>query len=552
MPYGDLSPDYDPWEAAAAQLRARYPTREPDPATAAASSMPAGAMWGGLAGGMARLPEQAVQSAGSLQYGGSYDPGPILSAAMLPMGATWGGAPAGAFGAGPVRRPIPGELAPSPLARSILERTQREGGSSTNILTGEPPSSGLMVGMYSNVDPRNLVLPRGQALTAADVEAFLTRNRAALEKEGRYFGTWAPEHGTFLDVSQRFDPEKLRTATKFGERTAQEKGYNVGTGQEFPIGNWYDFIRGPEYQQRLIEMAGRGNEYLRQFPAAEWWDMYGSPFERVYGKENLPYVAGYTASTAPVTAPRPNLQQMSEYMRRQLAGEPIIQPDWRAPEGMMTAKPGGLMPMESSRIANLERTSRGELTALSKAKVREEAAAMTGDPNAVVIDRHQVRLGEAPERGIFAAAEEGTISADPTKKLGGLSDYDVQANVIRDVARQQKRDPRDFSADAWTGIRETIKNTGELYGQKHKGSAITGESKSYADQFEDLLGDKAKHLGITQEALERRLRAGDVNLMSWLMVTTPAVYQAYQLWRAGSGGSAQPSSAKSPRAGGGA
>src|SRR5262245_18300517 len=31
----------------------------------------------------------------------------------------------------------------------------------------------------------------------------------------------------------------------------------------------------------------------------------------------------------------------------------------------------------------------------------------------------------------------------------------------------------------WTGIRETIQKTDELYGMKYRGSAIPGESKSY-------------------------------------------------------------------------
>jgi hypothetical protein len=152
-----------------------------------------------------------------------------------------------------------------------------------------------MMGIYRNDDPRNLVLPAGQPLSLLDLENFARRNQGALLKPNRYLGTWAPEHGTYLDVSQRFDPDAIRTATKFGERTAQEKGYNVGTGQEFPVGNWMNFIQGPEYRQRLREVAEQGHEYMRKYPSAEWWDMYGSPFERVYGRENLPWVAGYTA-----------------------------------------------------------------------------------------------------------------------------------------------------------------------------------------------------------------------------------------------------------------
>jgi hypothetical protein len=438
------------------------------------------------------------------------------------------------------------------LANEILFSTER-GGATVQPFTGAQPTSGLMVGKYPNVevpaDPRDLYLRNlvlsGRPLTTSDLQAFVERNRPELTAANRYLGTWSdPETmKTYLDVAQRFDPEAIRTATKFGERTGQLAGYNIGTQQPFPVGNWPEFIQGPEYHQRLREMAGIGREYLSQFPAKEWWDMYGGPFERVYGQQNLPYVAGYTASTAPTLAPRPNLQQMSEYMRRQLAGEPIIQPEWRTPAGGMTYSPGKLMPMEQSRALNLERTSRGALGELSRAKVREEAAAMTGDPNAVVIDRHHIRLSEAPERGIYASTEDGTIHSVPLKEAA--NDYDRLQAEIMNEAYDAKRHPRDFSADVWTGIRETIKRNSELYGTKYRGEAIAGESKSYADHFEDLLADKAKHMGISQARLEQGLRGGDLNLMSYVLATTPAAAAAYQQWRA----SPQPSDGSTPYSG---
>jgi hypothetical protein len=58
---------------------------------------------GNLAQSLYTLPERATQSAGSLQYGGSYDPGPALESAGLVMGGTSFGAPSGAIGAGPIR-----------------------------------------------------------------------------------------------------------------------------------------------------------------------------------------------------------------------------------------------------------------------------------------------------------------------------------------------------------------------------------------------------------------------------------------------------------------
>lgn len=234
-------------------------------------------------------------------------------------------------------------------------------------------------------------------------------------------------------------------------------------------------------------------------------------------------------------------------MRRQIRGEPIVQPDWRVPEGMMTRQPGGQIGMEESRVPNLMRAQAGDLNALQRAKVREEGLALTGDPNAVVLDRHQARLSEAPARGIFANAQEGVVSSAPKK---GPTDYDLLKNEFTIAARNADRTPRDFSADVWTGIRETIKNTSELYGTKYRGASVTGESKSYADHFEDLIRDKAQHLGITPAEMEKRLKGGDANLLSWLAATTPAVYEAYRQWQAPQSG-ASSSDRNSPSSPGG-
>jgi hypothetical protein len=122
-----------------------------------------------------------------------------------------------------------------------------------------------------------------------------------------------------------------------------------------------------------------------------------------------------------------------------------------------------------------------------------------------------------------------------------MSDYDFQQAQIMDEARRWGRYPRDFSADAWAGIRETIKNTGELYGTPFKGSAVGG-GKGYADQFSDALAAGAKHLGMDQDKLEHELRSGNTNLLSYVLATTPAAAAAYSTWRGNLGGNAPTSS----------
>jgi hypothetical protein len=384
-----------------------------------------------------------------------------------------------------------------------------------------------MMGIYRNEDPRTFVTDK--PLSLVDLENFARTNQTPLAATERYLGTWRdPDTGkTYLDVSQRFSPDEIRQATKFGERTGQIAGWNVGAKQSFPVGNWQQFIQTPEFHDRMRAMEAVGQQYLSQHPTREWWT--NEPFVRVYGEQNMPVSAGYTAATAPNAAPRENLQTASEYMRRHIRGEPIIQPDWRVPEGAMTRTPGALIGMEASRIPNLQKAQRGDLAAMQRDKVREEAMALTGDPNAVVLDRHQARLSEDPSRGIFSNAQEGVVSSAPKK---GPTDYQLLKNEFVKAAQTAGRDPRDFSADVWTGIRETIKNTSQLYGTKYRGSAIAGESKSYADHFDDLISDKAKHLGISVGEMEKRLRNGDANLLSWLAATTPAVYAAYRQWQA--------------------
>jgi hypothetical protein len=209
---------------------------------------------------------------------------------------------------------------------------------------------------------------------------------------------------------------------------------------------------------------------------------------------------------------------MSEYMRRHIKDEPIIQPEWRVPAGEMTRKEGVRIGMEQSRAANLQKSAAGDLDALRLDKVREEAKALMGDPGAVVLDRHWARLAEDPSQGVFTASKEGLITAG--------KDYAVLKDAITESAKAAGMAPRDYSAHVWTGIREHIKNNGDLYGQRFRGSAITGDSKSYADHFEHLIADKANHLGITVAEMEARLRRGDATLMSALLAT-PLIASIY-------------------------
>jgi len=421
----------------------------------------------------------------------------------------------------PIKKAIKKKLLgvfPTTSAARIVSKTNKDKGYSVNLPTGKIPTEGLSVGRYANTDKRNMVLDKG-AFNQRMAEQQAQNNASALKRPDSLYGTWQnpDDEKTYLDVSRLFPGKDIRVATKFGERTGQLAGYDLGKGETFPIGNWNDFLQSPEFTDRLAQMEGEGREYLKQFPTKEWWDMHGGPFEEVYGAKNLPNLAGYIGSTAPGSAPRPNLQTASEYMRRHIMGEDIVQPNWRTPEGLMSRNPGVMIGMEKGRAANLLKSQRGALSELQRDKVREEAQALMGDPDAFVGDRHWVRLSEKPSAGIFAGTQEGAIGkGDSYQRLKG-----AVKRFAGESPLAVRRPVRDVSADIWTGVRERIKKTSDLFGQKYQGSAIQGDSKSYADQFVDLIGEKAKHLGISRSAMEKLMGAGKATLLSAPIAASP-------------------------------
>lgn len=518
-------------EAAASRQRANYAFAQSQDRSRAPLNLLASNFVPGLIK-MASRPGEIAQSTEPITSAEMVGPATDIALSMVGSGSPF--AQTGAVGIAGGKPGAPGSilgLHPTTTPARIRGVTLKEGGYSVNLPSGELPTEGLMVGRYKNTDPRNVVVAQEQ-FKPAIIKDMAAKNAAELAKEERYLGTWLnPEDAkVYLDVSQRFPADKIRVATKAGERTGQLAGFNIGTRESFPIGNWREFVSSPEYRDRLFTMEKEGRQYLEGQPTKEWWDMHGTPFERVYGEENLPRVAGFSASTAPITNPRDNMRQMTEYMRRYLTGEPIIQPGWRAGPGNVWLSEGRKMPLEQSRIANLEKSARGALDELQLAKVSREARAMTGDPDVAVIDRHQVRLTEDPSRGIYAGPEEGVIKGTTPKK--GVGDYDFVEQSMRGAAQMRGRDLRDFSADVWTGIRERIKQTGELFGTKYKSSAIAGESKSYADHLQDLIVEKAARMGISTEKLDHMLRTGNANLLSQMLAASPVLWGAYKAWEA--------------------
>lgn len=393
---------------------------------------------------------------------------------------------------------------------SEIYKKTMAGGYSVNIPTGNIPNEGLMMGIYKNTDPRNKVLNK---LTKKDIEQQYLTNKKALDQFDNYFGTWLePEtNKTYLDVSKRFEPNDIRKAVKFGERTNQIAGYNVGKGETFPVGNWSDFIRSPEYNQRLAELNQSGVEYLKQHPTVNWWDLRGTPLEDLYGKENIPNLAGYLAATSPVSDVPRNARIASEYMRRQIAGEPVIQPNFKMPENAVFETVGNMMPMETGRAKNLLAASQGRIDDLQKEKVRNMGKALMGDPNAMVFDRHWANLSEKPSANIFTGVEKGVF---PSGKQ-----YADLEKIVANQAKQFNMTPRDFSANVWTGYRNKAQQEGNVFGQKTAGAGIQGESKSIADTYLSLIKTKAEKLNIPYDEMIKKLKSGEISLLSLMPIS---------------------------------
>lgn len=430
---------------------------------------------------------------------------------------------------------VPHELLgefPTTTAGRIVNQTKK-GGYTVNLKTGEVPTTGLMVGTKPNASSGVLHLPKDKPITRPVLRSWVRTNERELSELDIYLGTWIEDTtgDTFADLSKRFVEEDLRRATKFGEGIRNPDGtpgqkalFRLSDFSEHPIGDWNEFIRSPEFAQRLDLMQNRGREYLSQFANPEWWDMHGTVFERVYGTDNLEMLAGFLASTAPMNSPERNMRLATEYMRRMLADEDLLQPMWRVPDDAQYFVPHKQMGLETGRADNIRRTEAGRLDLLQQEKVRNQAMALMGDPDAGVFDRWWARIAEKPSAGVYTHKIEGQM-APTTQKF---NQYEELYEVIKEIAMSRNQPVRTFTADVWTGIRETVKETDKLFGEVYKGSAVQGSSAPFHVQFEELIASKAKFVGVSVKEFEKRLRNGDAELLS-LMVGAPLGAYFFQL-----------------------
>ena len=383
---------------------------------------------------------------------------------------------------------------------SILRNTKDQGGFSVNMATGEVPKEGFMVGAFPG---KESVMDR---LTKANLGKFTKTNRKVLENEDNFLGTWVdPNTGkTYIDVSKRF--EDLRPAVKLGEKKNQLAIFDLAQMREIVGGKWDDWIQGPEFRSRLAQMHARGSTFMQNQTTRDWWDIRNTVWQDTYGRDNLQKVSGYLASTSPNNKVRQNIRDATEYIRRELRGEHVLQPDFRGPGG---AK----MSMEAGKKKNLTRVREGRFSEISEDKVQSMYRAQIGDPDAVVLDRHFARISEDPTalNPVFADRLPDRIPAG--------APYQLTATQVRNAAKQAGSTPAVYSADVWAGIREEIKETGQLFGVPRTLKESAEGSASMADQMSTLLAERARDLGITAKEVMARLGNGDVSLLSFVLST---------------------------------
>jgi hypothetical protein len=308
-------------------------------------------------------------------------------------------------------------------------------------------------------------------------------------------------------------------------------------GHEVPVGNFAEFVGSPAFQQRLDDMYAVGDKVMN---GKDWWNLYGSDLERVYGKDRVAPLAGFLASTSPASAPVHNLRSASEYLRRLIAGEPIIQPDFRVPAtavgslktsmGAMAPgdfnRPGTRMPMEATRAPNLLKAASGQYAQLGQDKVNDMFHALTG-MDVGVFDRRYAKLAEDWDRGLYAESQKDKLIG--SMETGKVSSYALVENALRDGAKRYQMPLSKFSATVWEGIGETIKRTGQLYGMKQQAHSIPEASLGFPGIFGKMVEEKAAAWGISVAELERRLRSGNAELLSALIATPvgTALYRRY-------------------------
>jgi hypothetical protein len=179
-------PEYDPWSMQAARMRARYPTRMPDPRALAASQ---GAV------GFADLPgfPEARREATNVYYGEDYNPSSLLQMAVGAVGAPGlvGGVPGLGSGVGRARVAAPAVQTEQSLF-DLSQLRQQPNVPQFNLERYEPPR-GVPARTQVLADPENIARVNEVVKRGAQQGGMEWYNTEPLRE--RFIGELGPDKG---------------------------------------------------------------------------------------------------------------------------------------------------------------------------------------------------------------------------------------------------------------------------------------------------------------------------------------------------------------------
>lgn len=361
-------------------------------------------------------------------------------------------------------------------AATILKLHETGGGGSTfNVATGKPVTSGYSVAVFPNKEdalkagrytPSEVV--EGQP-TLAQVSNFLAdiRRQKILENKALSAGTWTNEGKTYLDITAT--PSQEATAANLGQKGGQKALYDITRGQERPVepnphptqvrlssirdledtvaqlqGEMRPFgqakemyERGVQFKKSLGEKVGEPTWYLGAgntmdlFRTPQDWDMFWR-FYAATSPQQQSAAGNLDAALKAFGMWKTGATKLEDFMAINPAtGDPFFM---RGHAGNLARAASGELEMTGPKVFEFNRA----IPSLREALAR-------GDPEAVAFDRHN--------------------AAFYFRKLGEkeLTEKHVQVGAarMREDARRVGTTPQEFAETLWRGW--VVKRYGKDY-----------------------------------------------------------------------------------------
>jgi hypothetical protein len=179
----------------------------------------------------------------------------------------------------------------------------------------------------------------------------------------------------------------------------------------------------------------------------DWYQECEALFKEHFGQERLKLVAQLFAATSQASSLKSNIQLFRKALNQWEKGLPFV----------------GYLPGIQRQLTNLR--SGNELSGL---KIRAFANAMSGDINAVVVDRWLLRAFNMDKMSLRTTGPHKgkMLSSGATKKQ-----FKLIEDWVRVKAEEMGIEPRQLSAIIWSGVRISISGDKETHYKtilKHK------------------------------------------------------------------------------------